>query len=313
MLKFIHTRVGAAALSVASNTTLVAIKLTVGLLIGSVSVLSEGIHSMVDLLASVIAFLSLRMATRPADEEHPFGHGKVENVSGTVEGVLIFLGAGLIVYEAVDKILAGSEVGNVDLGVGVMLVSVAVNVLVSRHLLRVAAATDSVALEADARHLTTDILTSAGVAAGLLVVRITDVHVLDPVLGMLVALIILRTAAVVTFHAFSGLVDRSLPEPELAEIRRSIQEHVGEVVGFHELRTRKAGSERHIDLHLVMPRDVSLEEAHGMADHLEEDILRKLPRSAVTIHMEPCDLASEGCNDSCPLNERQRRRCRQQS
>jgi cation diffusion facilitator family transporter len=242
----------------------------------------------------------VRFAAKPADEQHPFGHGKLEHISAAVEAGLLFFASVLIIYEATIRIAAGTRVELVELGIGVMGVSILVNALVSRHLLRVSRATDSIALEADARHLTADIYTSAGVLIGLVAVRLTGFHLLDPLLAMGVALLILKAAYSITRKSFLGLMDVKLPAAEEALIRQSIAEHFGELVGYHDLRTRKSGGERYIDLHLVMAKNVSLEEAHRMCDHLEEDIKTKLPRASITIHVEPCEEECGECSLSCP-------------
>jgi cation diffusion facilitator family transporter len=296
------TKTSAAGLSIISNSALVGLKVAVGLSMGSVSVLSEGVHSAVDLAAALIAFFSIRAAVKPPDEEHQFGHGKIENVSGAIEALLIFGAAGLIIYEAADKIRTGTELQSMELGIGIMAASGLVNFFVSRHLHRVARASDSVALEADAWHLTTDVYTSLGVMVGLIVVRVTGLTLLDPIIAILVALLILRAAWRITLKSVGGLLDVRLPDDEEEIIRSSITEHLGEIVGFHKLRTRKAGSERYVELHLVMPKSVTLEEAHGLCDHLEDDIKRKLPEGRVTIHCEPCEQDDDGvCPPDCPV------------
>ena len=297
------TKTSAAGLSVLSNTLLIVLKLVVGILSGSVSIIAEAIHSANDLMAALIAFFSIRMASRPADREHPYGHGKIENISGTVEAILIFLAAGFIIYEAIDKIIRGVEVEKLWLGVGVMTVSAIVNLFVSRHLLRIAHRDDSIALEADGRHLTVDVFTSAGVALGLLVVELTGLNILDPIIAIAVAMLILKMAYDLTRKAFPPLIDRKLPEEEERIVELSVEEHVGplgEAVGFHELRTRKSGSERYVELHLVMASDGSIEQAHSLCDHLEEDIMSKLPNAHVTIHVEPCDHECDECSGTCP-------------
>ena len=297
-----RTRTSAAGLSILSNSLLILLKVVVGILSGSISIISEAIHSGIDLVAAAIAFFCLRIAGKPADWEHPFGHGKVENVSGTIESALIFVAAAFIGYEAVKRIIEGAVLQHLTLGIAIMAVSVAVNVIVSRHLLRIARETDSVALEADARHLTADVYTSLGVAAALVVVRTTGINVLDPVIALVVVLFILRTAYDVLRRSFSGLVDVRLPKEEEEAIASSIMEHYGELLGFHELRTRKAGRERQIDLHLIVVKKVSVVEAHHLSDHLEEDIKSKLPYSTVTIHIEPCEAECEECSSYiCPL------------
>ena len=296
-------KTSAAGLSVLSNTLLVLMKLAVGIVSGSVSIIAEAIHSANDLIAALIAFFSLRMASKPADEEHPYGHGKIENISGTIEAALIFVASGFIIYEAVDKIINRKPVEHLALGIAVMVVSGIVNFFVSRHLLRVAKEADSIALEADGRHLTVDVFTSIGVAFGLLLVQLTDYHLLEPIVAIAVALLILKMAYDVLKRAFPPLIDKKLPEEEERLVAASVAEHVGpmgDAVSFHELRTRKAGSERYIELHLVMASDDSIERAHSLCDHLEEDINSKLPNAHVTIHVEPCDHDCDNCQGNCP-------------
>jgi cation diffusion facilitator family transporter len=182
-----------------------------------------------------------------------------------------------------------------------MAFSAVANFFVSRHLHKVAHKDDSIALEADAWHLTTDVYTSLGVLAGLIVMKITHWYILDPIIAIGVALLILRAAWNITRKSIEGLVDRRLPQVEEDMIAASIMEHLGELAGFHELRTRKAGSQRYIELHLVLPKKVTVEEAHKLCDHLEEDIKSKLSESAVTIHCEPCDQFDDGtCPPDCP-------------
>ncbi len=283
------TKTSAARLSIFSNSFLILLKFVIGLMTGSVSIIAEAVHSMNDLVAAFIAYFSVRVSDKPADSGHPFGHGKVENVSGTVEAILIFIAAIAIIYEAWRKMLKGVTIELTELGIGVMFISVVTNIVVSRILYKVAKDTDSLALEADARHLSADVYTSLGVMAGLIALKITDLHILDPIVAIGVALFITKTAWTITRKSFGGLVDEKLPPEEEATIESSIMEHVQDVVGFHNLRTRKAGSHRYVDLHLVMDKEVSLEQAHQMCDHLEKDIRSRLPNTNIIIHCEPCD------------------------
>ena len=283
----------AAAFSVASNSLLIFLKVTVGLVTGAVSVLAEAIHSAIDLLAAVIAFFGLRAAGKPADREHPFGHGKWENVSGSIEAVLIFGAAVWIIYEAIGRIIHGGEVELLGWGMAVMAVSVIANMLVSRHLFKTAKVHDSLALEADAQHLRTDVITSLGVLLGLAAVQITGLTILDPIIAIGVALIIVKAAFDILKKSFGGIIDTGLPPEEEKLIVDTLAEHRGELVGFHQIRTRKSGAQRFVELHLVMPRNISVEEAHRMCDHLEADLKERLPRLEISLHVEPCA-------DDCP-------------
>ncbi len=299
--RLLNTPSGAAGLSIVSNSLLIAVKLAVGLLSGSISILSQAIDSATDLLASLISFFGLRMARTPADRSHPFGHGKFEGVSGLLQAGLILLATIFIVHEALDKIKAGTGLEFAELGVAVMVLSAGVDLVVSRHLLRMAKTHDSLALEANARHLTTDVFTSLGVLVGVGAVKVTHIHWLDPAVAMAVALLLTKTAFDLTWKAAQSLVDTALPPNELEIVRAAIYEHSGEVIGFHELRTRKAGRERYIDLHLVFAKDAHVEEAHRLCDHMEEDIKSKLPHADITIHIEPCPVDAANCPAMCPL------------
>lgn len=289
----------AAKVSIAVVIGLIGLKVAAGAITGSLSILAQAIDSFLDLFAVVVTFLAIRIATRPADYEHPFGHGKAENIAAVVQAVLIILAGGSIIYSAVRRIESGATLELTEAGIGVMLVSIVVSVFLSRYLLRVSRHEDSLALEANAHNIAADVYSAAVVLVGLLVVRFTGLSVIDPVLAILVALFIFRIAYGMLKKSFGGIVDVKLPEDEENVIRSAIKEHFGEVVDFHRLRTRKAGRQRYIDLHLVMPRDISVEEAHRMCDHLEHDIHHRLPHADVTIHVEPCDENCQWCSFTC--------------
>jgi cation diffusion facilitator family transporter len=296
-------KIGVAALSVASNSLLIIMKLVIGLLMGSVAVLSEAIHSGIDLVAAVIALLAVRVSSHEADERHPYGHGKFENVSGTVEALLIFAAAIWIIYEAVDKLVHPQAVEMPVWGVGVMLVSALVNTFVSRRLFRVGKETDSVALRADGWHLRTDVYTSAGVMAGLLVIWIVgifrpalDIRWLDPAVAIVVALMIIKAAWDLTREAARDLLDVSLPGEDVEWIPAYVTGGYPAVRSFHRLRTRKAGANRFIEFHLAVDDRMSVGEAHRLGDDIVVAIKEKLPLSRVHIHVEPCEFE---CKDTC--------------
>ena len=289
------TRSGAAKLSLAVVIGLIVLKVVAGVITGSISIFAQATDSFLDLFAIGIIFFAVSVATRPADKEHPFGHGKAEDIAAIVQAVLIFAAGGLIIYSAVRRIIFGTTVELTEAGIGVMVVSIIVSIFLSRFLLKVSRATDSIALEASARNIAADVYSAAGVLVGLVAIRFTGLNILDPIIALLVALFILKVAYDVLRKSFGGLVDVKLPEAEENAIRSAIMEHVGELVEFHQLRTRKAGSQRYIDLHVVMPRNTSLEEAHRMCDHLEQDIETRLQRASVIIHVEPCDEKCEQC------------------
>jgi len=285
-----------AALSIFSNITLVIVKLIAGTMTGSVSVISEAIHSGLDLLAAIIAFISVRISARPPDNEHRYGHGKFENISGTIEALLIFVAAIWILIEAYKKIIYGGEVHTLGVGVIVMAVASVANLLVSNILMKTAIKTESVALEADALHLRTDVYTSVGVLIGLGLISMTKIQILDPIIAIIVALLITKAAWDITVKSFAPLLDRALPTDEEEQIMEALQlVRPDGLVGFHELRTRRAGAARYVDMHLVVPRDLSIAQVHTLCDLVELKINERLPMVNVLVHAEPCE------DDDCIL------------
>lgn len=281
-----YTKRGAAALSIVSNAALVILKLIVGIFSGSVSVISEAAHSGIDLIASVIAFFSVRVSDVPADDDHPFGHGKIENISGVVEAVLIFIAAGYIVFEAIRKMIAPSHQVDTSLGIIVMLISSVANYLISSLLFKVAKKTDSVALEADGHHLRVDVWTSMGVFLGLGLIKLTGWAFLDPIIAMVVAILIMKVAYDLTREAGKPLVDSRLPGHEIERVTAILHSET-QIIGFHKLRTRKAGPHRHIDVHIIVPEDLTVKEAHDVAEQLEHKIRNEFGGAQVVTHVEP--------------------------
>lgn len=315
-----RSKAAVAWLSVASNTTLVMFKLIVGLIIGSVSVLSEAIHSGVDLLAAVIALVAVKTSSKPADQDHRYGHGKIENVSGAVEAALIFLAAGWIIWEAVHKLLSRQAVEEVGLGVLVMAVSAAANYGVSHLLFRVGKKTESIALQADAWHLRTDVWTSVGVMVGLAVIWLgqrvlpgVSLWWLDPVVAIGVALLIIKAAYDLTAGSLHDVLDGSLPPEEEQWILEQFR--LPEVRGVHNVRTRKAGAHRFVEAHMVVERTLTVEESHALTDRIVAVIRGRFPESTTTLHVEPCDLQCKPkCQSGCfvPEETRAARRGEQQ-
>jgi cation diffusion facilitator family transporter len=285
----------AATVSVLSNSTLVVGKLIVGAVIGSVAVLSEAIHSGIDLIAALIAWWAVKASAAPADDEHPFGHGKFENLSGVIEALLILAAAAWIAIEAIRKLLHPAGVEHLGLGVGIMAVSSIVNWFVSNWLMRVGHETDSIALTADGWHLRTDVYTSFGVMLGLLTMDIAQrIHPqksfqwMDPVVGLLVAALIVRAGIKLTVGAVSDLLDSRLPLEELARIEKYLRNRQ-DVLGFHDLRTRKAGGWRFVEIHLELPPEMSVRESHAIGHSVSLDIQKQLPSTSVMVHVDPSD------------------------
>lgn len=298
------TKKGSARLTLGVIIGLVILKIVVSVITGSISIIAQTADSSLDLLAVVIAFFAISMAAKPADEEHPFGHSKIENISAVVQAILIFTAGGLIIYSAVNRILSKAPIEMTEAGISIMVVSIVTSILLSRHLLKVSKATDSIALEAIGHNIAADVYSAAGVLAGLVAIHLTGLIILDPIIALAVALIIIRSAYTVIRKSFSGLMDARLPMAEEAKIRSCLEEHSGQLVGFHKLRTRKAGNKRYIDLHLVMPKTASVEEAHRVCDHLEQDLEEKLNNTDITIHVEPCTIECDQCSISCNLRKR---------
>ena len=276
-----------ARLSIFSNSFLIILKLIVGIITGSVSIISEAIHSTMDLLAALIAFFSIKLSSRPADSRHNYGHEKLENISGVIESLLIFLASALIIREAIKKIISNEPIASIGMGFIVMFISAGVNYFVSRRLYRVAKEEESVALEADALHLKVDVYTSLGVGAGLLLIYITKINFLDPVVAILIALFILKEAFSMLKRAFSPLVDTKISNAEINIIRSSIAQFHENEVDYHDLRTRRSGNIKHIDFHLDLPENMTVAQAHEICDRIEYEIEKKLHNTKILIHVEP--------------------------
>ncbi|HYQ79183.1 MAG TPA: cation diffusion facilitator family transporter [Solirubrobacterales bacterium] len=279
---------GAAALSIASNSILIALKLAAGAITGSIAIVTEAIHSLIDLVASVVAFVSVRKADEPADEEHPYGHEKVENLAATIEGILILVGAAVIVYEATHRLAVGASVESLGVGIAVMGFSVLANLFVSGVLYRQARAHESAALEGDAAHLRTDAMTSAGVLVGLGLVQLTGIDAFDSITALVVAAAIVSAGINIIRRSSGVLVDEALPDSEMDQIERAIAAaRTPEVAGYHKLRARRAGRRRHIDFHVQYLSGTTLERAHELAHEMRDSIEAEIPQADVLIHAEP--------------------------
>ena len=275
----------AASLSVFSNTGLVIVKIAAGLMSGSISVLAEGIQSTVDILASLMIYVSLGVAGRPPDRRHPYGHGKVESLTSAVQMLLILGSTAFILYQAYRRLLH-PRMPDVDWGIGAMGVALVVDLAVSSYLQRVARRTDSLALEAEAQHLRSDMYACAGVLLGLVAVRLTGWAPLDPIIAALLALVVIITAIRLMGVSLRPLLDQSLPAEEEAQIRRALDAD-DRVMGYHKLRTRQAGSQRHVDVHVMLEDSLRLSEGHAIGEEIEQAIRKTLPNLDVVVHVEP--------------------------
>jgi cation diffusion facilitator family transporter len=287
-------------LSIGAAIVTLALKFSAYALTGSVGLLSDAIESTVNLVAALTALFALWYAFRPVDRSHNYGHEKIEFFGSAVEGGLIlFAGAGIIWYSA-QRLLDPRPLDALDLGVAITIVSALVNLAAARLLLRVARAHDSVVLHADGRHLMTDVWTSFGVVGGLILVRLTGIERLDPLIGLVIALNILWTGLSLLRKSFDGLMDRALPPAEEELVRGAIQQALGEGQLYHALRTRRAGSRRFVDLHLLMPGAESIAAGHVIANRIEASVNAALPGTETTVHVEPVE-SPEAWSDSALL------------
>ncbi len=279
----------AAGLSIFSNSVIIILKLVVGLYSGSISIISEAIHSMSDFLASILTFFSVIKSAEPADKKHPFGHGKYEDMSGFIEGGLIIFAAVFIIYEALKKIFFSQDSGvETTLGLYVMGFSVVANIIVSFILFRVAKKADSVSLFADAEHLRTDVLSSLGVFAGLLIIKLTGISILDPIIAIIVALIIFKAGFSISKRTMDNLLDCSLPEEEMNNICEILNNCKSNgIIGFKDLKARRLGPQKSIEVTLIFPKDMTIYCCHAICDAIEHKLIQNLGDVSSSIHLEP--------------------------
>jgi cation diffusion facilitator family transporter len=286
----IRTKTAAATLSVASNALLIALKLAAGAITGSIAIITEAVHSSIDLMASIIALVSVRKADEPADAEHPYGHEKVENLAAAIEGMLIIVGAGIIVFEATRRLAKGSDVEDLGVGIAVIAFSAFANAVVALFLRRRSRELHSPALAGDAAHLGTDALTSLGVLAGLALVQITGDAAFDSIAALCVAGAIVYAGIRLLMQSGAVLIDEAPPPEELDRIEAAIAAERArdpEIAGYHKLRARRAGARRYVDLHVQFREGTTLERAHSLAHRLRDAIEAEVPGSEVLIHVEP--------------------------
>lgn len=296
-------KIRAASLSILTATSLAIIKLITGVLTGSMAILSSAIDSLLDILMSGVNFLAIRQAEQPADQSHPFGHGKYETLATMIQSLVITASGIWIILEATSRLRHGVVLSRIDDGIGVLLVSTLASILISRYLRRVARETDSSALQADSLHFAMDVYTNLGLAVGLLVIRFTQVPWLDPALSILIALYILFEALQLVRHGLRDVLDEELPAVVREEVERLIRAHQEDITGYHNLRTRRAGSQKIMDFHLTVCKHLSVEEAHAIADHLEKRIEADIRGADVTIHIEPCREAHCPGRQECPVDQ----------
>ena len=279
----------AAGLSIASNAVIIILKLIAGYISGSISIISEAIHSLSDFLASVLTFFAVMKSSEPADKKHPFGHGRYEDMSGFIEGGLIIFAALFIIYEAGKKLIFGfSMETNSYIGIAVMAFAVAANFFVSSYLFYVAKKTNSISLYADGEHLRTDIWSSLGVLAGLILIKITGFLLIDPIIAIIVASFILGTGINISRTTLNNLLDASIPAEDLNKIETVINSFLTEnVLGYKDLKARSVGPGKQIEITLFFPGKMTIEDCHCVCDKIEDKIKQKLGTCNISIHAEP--------------------------
>jgi cation diffusion facilitator family transporter len=274
-------------LSIAAAVTTITLKAGAYFLTGSVGLLSDAAESLVNLAAAILALLMLRIAARPPDDDHHFGHAKAEYFSAAVEGLLIFVAAVLIIFSAVNRIFHPQPLENLDLGIVIATVAALVNGVVGLILIRAGRRHRSITLTADGKHLWTDVVTSAGVIAGVVLVRLTGWQVLDPVVAILAGLNIIAMGVRLIRQSAGGLMDQTLSEADNAAIADALRRHSSDDVLFHGLRTRQSGRLRFATFDMLVPGRWTVRQGHDLLEEVQHDVEAALPDLVVTIHLEP--------------------------
>lgn len=291
-----------ARIAIAAISSLLLLKVGAAVLTGSIGILADALHSLIDLSAAVIGYIGVRVAGKPPDAEHHFGHGRAEDIAAASIATLIFAAAAIIAYQAVQRLIEGTAVQMIDAGIIATIIAIGINVVVSRYVLRIARSVDSVALEATGRDLMADVMSSVAVLIGLVLVRVTGQPLLDPVVALLVVVLIARAAHHTMRKSVKHLMDTRLPEKEEHRIHALLQEHK-EIANYHKVRTRKAGSQRHVVAHIVVSRDHSLEDGHRIAEEIEDRIRALYGNTTVTVHVEPCTPDCTECPAPCRVQK----------
>jgi cation diffusion facilitator family transporter len=300
-------------LSILAALLTIGLKAAAYLLTHSVGLLSDAVESGVNLVAALTAYLSLRYAAKPVDAEHTYGHEKIEFFSSGLEGVLILVAALAIAWYSLRRLLTPEPLEPLGAGLAISLVASLINGGVAWVLLRAGRRHHSIVLEADGRHLLTDVWTSAGVLTGLGLVWATGLDWLDPVIALLVAANILWTGADLVRRSFNGLMDHALPAAEQARARAAIEAHLGPHMAYHALRTRQAGARRFVDFHLLVPGRSTVEEAHALTGRIEAALREALPGLEVTVHIEPIEERAAWEDSALLPLEREARRSREEA
>ena len=289
-----------AGLSITSNVCLSLLKIFVGIISGSISIISEAIHSLSDLLASILTYFSVLKSSQPADKDHPYGHGKYEDMAGFIEGGLIIFASIFILFEATRKIIFNIHMQSENmLGILVMSIAVVMNIIVSTLLFKVAKESDSISLFADGEHLRTDVYSSLGVLAGLILIKITGYSVLDPIVAILVAVFIFKAGASISKKALSNLLDHSLTNDDIKHIEGIIKQHSDTAkLKRNSIKARQVGPTKDIDMILQFPEETTICACHKICDEIEDEIRKIYPECSISIHSEPL-CYKKSCQKHC--------------
>ena len=287
-----------ARIGLGTRIVLLAVKVFAAAVTGSIGIFADAIHGIVDVTGATIGYVGVRVAGKPPDEEHRFGHGRAEDIAAASIATLIFLAAGIVGYEAIERLGDGVVLQNLETGIAATAFVIVLKILLSRYLLRAGKRLDSVAIEAMSKDFGVDALSSSAVLVGLVLVRVTGQAILDPIVAIVVVVIIVRAAYGTMRSAITNLMDTGLPEREELAIRQAIESR-SDINNYHALRTRKAGRQRYVQFHIVVPRNKTVEEGHRIAEETEDDIRALFPRAAVTIHVEPCTPDCAECPAQC--------------
>jgi cation diffusion facilitator family transporter len=291
-------KVRAAVVSLITGIVILALKMAAYLATGSVALLSDAAESVINVIAANIALASLVVASQPPDEHHQYGHAKAEYVSSATEAAMIGVAGLVITATAINRLVHPLPLRRLPLGLALMGLAAAANLVVGWVLLRISRSEHSIALEASAKHLMSDVITSAGVFVGVALVILTGWTPLDALAAVVVGANIAWIGIGLYRRSISGLMDARLPPEEEAKIREVLDAHLADIVEYHAMRTRRAGSDRFLDLHLVVHRSATVGEAHDLTDHLEQHLEEVLPGIDVTIHTEPCASSCARCAGS---------------
>ncbi len=287
-----------AGIAIGAISSIFAVKVVAAILTGSIGILADALHSLVDLSAALIGYIGIRVAGKPADEDHHFGHGRAEDIAAAIISLLIFIAAGTITYQAIQRLIEGAAIQMIETGIIATTIAIVINVIAGRFVLKRAKSADSVALEATGKHFMADVMGSVAVLIGLVLVRTTGILALDPLAALIVVVLIFRTAFGIMRTTTSKLMDSKLPEDEEQTLCELIEGHEA-IANYHKLRTRKAGGQRHVAVHIVVARDYTVEQGHRIAEELKGEIRTRFPDSTITVHVEPCTPDCTECPAPC--------------